>query len=99
MPRRWRVAPHGRIAPGRAPCRARDTFLTLATVQAFPPFPEVLRRLLTPPLGSGLLPPRSAKFRGTPQPEAPERPPAVRGHPVRAATPDVYSTVPCGWRA
>jgi hypothetical protein len=92
MPRRWRVAPHGRIPPGRAYCRASHPFLPCATVQAFPPFPQVLCPLLTSPMGSERITPLSANCRGTPLSEAHGRPPAVSGHPVRAETPDVYST-------
>jgi hypothetical protein len=44
----------------------------------------LLCRLLTPPLGSGLLTHPSANFRGMPHPKAPGRPPGVSCHTVRA---------------
>jgi hypothetical protein len=89
MPRHWRVAPHSSITPGRASYRASDPLLACTTVQAFPASPQVLCRLLTPPMRSERIPHLSATFRGTPLPEAHERPPAGSGHTVRASTPDV----------
>jgi hypothetical protein len=35
MPRRWRVAPHGSLTPGRAPCRTSDSLWAFTTVRAF----------------------------------------------------------------
>jgi hypothetical protein len=69
---------------GRGHASVQPPVLLLPTVLAFGTRMSLLCRLLTPPLGSGLLSHPSATFRGSPLPKAHGRPPVVSCHPFRA---------------